>query len=245
MLRNRGRVCPLLTAPWVKTKIFRFDWLHVADLGVAPDFIGNFLEELMAVVPGNGKKEKCRALTADLLGWYDDEQVQDRFDCILPTMFEPKNGAYKMRGSAAKLRSLVPWIYKISVEMLDTSIPKYAAMAQAAYHLDQCYSAPSADHTDPQACMKERSVKFALQYVARHDFWNHVDDKAWRLKPKLHLFLHICGDDPSLGHIGLTEMKTLVDQLQRWREGGDTCSSAPVPPALHCQSLISKTNVSG
>ena len=178
MLRNRGRVCPLLTAPWVKTKIFRFDWLHVADLGVAPDFIGNFLEELMAVVPGNGKKEKCRALTADLLGWYDDEQVQDRFDCILPTMFEPKNGAYKMRGSAAKLRSLVPWIYKISVEMLDTSIPKYAAMAQAAYHLDQCYSALSADHTDPQACMKEHSVKFALQYVALHNFWNHVDEKA-------------------------------------------------------------------
>ena len=43
ILRSRGKVSPLLTAPWVKICIFRMDWLHVADLGVAADFIGNFL----------------------------------------------------------------------------------------------------------------------------------------------------------------------------------------------------------
>ena len=42
ILRNRGVVNPLLTAPWVSHKIFRMDWLHVSDLGVAADFIGNF-----------------------------------------------------------------------------------------------------------------------------------------------------------------------------------------------------------
>ena len=43
---NRGRVSPLLAAPWVSKDIFRFDWLHVVDLGVASEFIGNFLHEV-------------------------------------------------------------------------------------------------------------------------------------------------------------------------------------------------------
>ena len=32
---------PLLLAPWVDKAIFRPDWLHAADLGVTPRFLGN------------------------------------------------------------------------------------------------------------------------------------------------------------------------------------------------------------
>ena len=38
-------------------------------------------------------------------------------------------------------------------------------------------------------------MKFAIRYVGLHDFCNHVDDLSWRIKPKLHLFLHICSDN--------------------------------------------------
>ena len=62
ILRSRGKVNPLLTAPWVKIRIFRMDWLHVADLGVAGDFIGNFLHEVLPLFPGSSKKEKCAAI---------------------------------------------------------------------------------------------------------------------------------------------------------------------------------------
>ena len=67
-------------------------------------------------------------------------------------------------------------------------------MRQAAYHLDQVYSALSSDHPDPTGCMKEHGIKFALQYVALHDFCNPLDDRAWRIKPKMHLFMHITSD---------------------------------------------------
>ena len=194
MLQKRRRVNPLLTAPWVTTKIFRFDWLHVGDQGVTPDFIGNFLHAILPVVPGNTKKEKCALLYADYEVYCEDNDVKDRLDALLPTMFEPKDGPYKMRGSAAKMRAMVPWIYKISVEMLDIRVPQHEAMRQAAYHLDQVYSALSKDHPDPTGCMKEHGIKFALQYVALHDFCNPLDDRAWRIKPKMHLFMHLTSD---------------------------------------------------
>ena len=42
--------------------------------------------------------------------------------------------------------------------------------------------------------MKEHGVKFAIQYVGLHDYLNAADDKAWRIKPKLHMFLRITSD---------------------------------------------------
>ena len=87
------------------------DWLHIADLGVAADTAGNILKELMSRVPGNSKKEKCAFLYQELQEHYLENHVKDCFDCILPTFFEAEKGnaGYKLRGSAAKIRALVPW----------------------------------------------------------------------------------------------------------------------------------------
>lgn len=185
---------PLLTAPWVRSRIFRMDWLHVADLGVTADFIGNFFHEVVQLFPGNNKKERCANLYQEALAFYDANSVQDRFDCLLPTHFEPKDMPYKLKGSAAKVRALVPFVWQLAQEMLDISVPKYAAMRQAAFHLKEVYSALSAGHPDPCATMNEHGVKFAVQYVGLHDYLNGADDKAFRIKPKLHLFLHITSD---------------------------------------------------
>ena len=42
--------------------------------------------------------------------------------------------------------------------------------------------------------LKEHSIKFALQYVGLHDVLNPGDDRLFRIKPKLHFFLHLCSD---------------------------------------------------
>ena len=194
ILRSRGKVNPLLTAPWVNIRIFRMDWLHCADIGITADFIGNFFHAVLDLYPGNSKKEKCARVYDHLLSYYNEEGIQDRFDCLLPTFFEPKDGPYKIRGGAAKIRALVPFVWQLAQEILDLNVPKYAAMSQAAFHLNEVYSALSADHPDPCASMKEHGIKFALQYVALHDHCHAADGKAWRLKPKLHLFLHITSD---------------------------------------------------
>ena len=107
--RNRGYVCPLLTAPWVTNHIFRMDWLHISDLGIAADFLGNFFHVVTPLFPGTHKKDKCTACYNEMQAFYEEGDVQDRCDSLPPTFFEPKDAAYKLRGSAAKIRALVPF----------------------------------------------------------------------------------------------------------------------------------------
>ncbi len=80
-----------------------------------------------------------------------------------------------MRGGAGNIRALVPFVWQLAQEMLDIHEPKHAAMRQAAFHLNQVYSALSADHPDPCATMREHGIKFAIQYVALHDHCNAAD----------------------------------------------------------------------
>ena len=188
-------MCPLLEAPWVKSDIFKMDWLHVCDIGITADFIGNFFHEVLDFFPGDNKKERCAALFEQALMYYEREGITDRFDCFLPSFFEPKDSPYKLRGNAAKIRHLVPFVWQLADEIMDTTEPKYEAIRHAAFHLNEVYSALSSAHPDPCASMKEHGIKFAIQYVALHDFCNHADDKAWRIKPKMHLFLHITSSD--------------------------------------------------
>ena len=114
MLRSRGRVSPLLTAPWVTNRMFRMDWLHVSDLGVAADFIGNFFHEVLQCMPGQNKDERCTILYLEILAYYEAHGVTDRFDCMQLTFFQRKDGPYKVRGSAAKIRALVPFVWQLA-----------------------------------------------------------------------------------------------------------------------------------
>ena len=192
---SKGRkVSPLLQAPWVTNKIFRMDWLHVCDIGVCQDFLGNFFHEIMPLFQGANPKARCAAIYTEIKAYYDANGVDDRIDCLLPTFFEPKDGPYKFRSSAAKARALVPFACKLAYEMLDPLVPRYGAIRQAAFHLNEVYSALSANHPSPCETMKESGIKFALQYVALHDHCNAADSASWRIKPKLHLFLHITSD---------------------------------------------------
>ena len=165
---SRRRLCPLLTAPWVKTRIFRMDWLHVADLGCTADFLGNFMHEVLHLFPGASDKDRCAAMYEEARAFYNENDVADRFDCFLPTFFDPgKGGPYKLRGAAAKIRALVPFAWKLAQEILDINDPRQAAVRQAAFHLDQVYQALSSSHSDPCATMREHGRKFVCNPVCR------------------------------------------------------------------------------
>ena len=144
--------------------------------------------------PGRNKDERCANLFLEVKAYYDANDVADRFDHLQVSFFEPKDKPYKLRGSAAKIRALVPFMYQLGQEVLDINDPVDAAVRQAAFHLHEVYAALSSQHADPCGSMKEHGLKFAIQYVGLHDFLNPADDKAFRIKPKLHLFLHITSD---------------------------------------------------
>lgn len=42
MLRRGSTISPIFAVPWLSNKVFRPDWLHCADQGVASDYLGNF-----------------------------------------------------------------------------------------------------------------------------------------------------------------------------------------------------------
>ena len=186
-----GTLDPLLQAPWVKTSIFKMDWLHAADQGITTDFIGNVLFQLVAKFPGN-KDEQYKGLFAQIHEYYQDENVQDRLDLLRPSFIEGRQGM-KLRCSAAKCRKLVPFVRRLTAELCDTRKLEEEAMMVASYHLDKVYDNLSAATHDPLV-LKADSIKFASQYVALHDFFNPVDGKLFVIKPKMHFFLHLCSD---------------------------------------------------
>ena len=198
LIARNGWANPLLEAPWVKTRIFKMDWLHAADQGITADFIGNLLFYFHSQFPGQGnaperKVEQYNGLWSEIQSYYEDEDVQDRLDCLKSTFIEGRNGM-KLRCSAAKCRKLVPFALRLATEMCDMSNPVEEALYKAAFHLNEVYGALSSSCPEADAVMREHSVKFALQYVALHDHLNGDDARLFRIKPKLHFFLHLCSD---------------------------------------------------
>ena len=227
MREIRGRINPIFGAPYVTPAIFRMDWLHVADQGITPEFIGSFIAEVIHLFPGSTQKERCASLYEQILQYYEDENVLDRFDKILPTfIFDKKD--YKLKGSAAKVRALVPFIWRLAQEILDLQDPKHSAMYHAAYHLHEVYEALSESHPDPQNSMREHGVRFASLYVALHDLLNGQDEKSFKIKPKLHLFMHITSDN-SIPRLVWTyrdeDFGGSVARMARRRGGVLRCSS--------------------
>lgn len=192
----RGKtVNPLLEAPYVTTSIFRRDWLHCSDQGVASDFLGNFFKRLHEKYPGANKKERYMALFQDVLAFYKEFDVSDRLDTLLPTSVEKQKSGYKLKASAAQTRALVPFAYRLATEICDLTDPVEEALYWAAYHLNETYKTLSSECPEPLLKKAQHGPQFALQYVALHDLLNPEDDKAFRIKPKMHLFLHVCAED--------------------------------------------------
>ena len=193
LILRHGCINRLLEAPWVKTDIFKMDWLHAADQGITADFIGNVFHHWVQndVFPGSTKDDRYAQLWQEIQAWYEEEQVQDRLDALKKTFVEKRQGM-KLRCSGAKCRALVPFVLKMCTELCDLQDPVEEAMYWAAWHLNRVYTTLSASYAEPAQAMQESSTQFALQYVALHDQLHGEDDKVWRIKPKLHFFLHLC-----------------------------------------------------
>ena len=103
----------------------------------------------------------------------------------------------KLRCSAATCRALVPFVAQLCDELCDLNDPVEDAMHRAAHQ--HVYDALSSACFDARQQMAHHGVRFARHYIALHDHLHGDDDRVWRLKPKLHLFLHLCldGGDPS------------------------------------------------
>ncbi len=62
IIDNGQTISPLMFAPWVKSSIFKMDWLHAADQGCAADFLGNTLLLIASKLPGRDKPARVDEL---------------------------------------------------------------------------------------------------------------------------------------------------------------------------------------
>ena len=192
ILQSGQRVSPLLQVVWVDICIFRIDWLHAVDQGVAADYLGNLFRLISSKLPGRSLKVRTAALWVRIQAGYTANNTADRLQNLVPTMIKQDKKAPKLRWSAAQCRALIPISNTLASQLLNDADPVECAAKAGMHHLHQCYMALSHGSIFAADVLREHSTKFAAQYVALEAF--AADPHSWKVKPKLLLFLELCSD---------------------------------------------------
>jgi len=181
-------VSPILAAPHFHPDIFQIDWLHTADLGITANFLGNLFWVALNKYPGSNRKEQCNGLFADMNRYYKKNRVTSRLDNLYPTMLKQDNKQPKLRGKAAECRFLVPFARLLVEKHFSDLDPYEKTIKSATIALNRCYDCLSAPNFSAPVLARS-SKEFALLSCALEA---HMDNKLWRVKPKLHLFQEMC-----------------------------------------------------
>ena len=198
---ERGKkTCPLLSVFGIFNTLFKIDWLHCADQGVAADFLGNLFKHLVKhKMPGSTELIRCDALGVHMVNFYKTYNVLDKLKGFLPKSYESASKTKlppKLKGSAAAVRALVPFGNLMAVEFLSEEHAVEAGIKSAAKHLLNCYEGLHlSNEASSHEALYQSSKSFALQYGALHAYGKTV---AWKPKPKMHMFLELCaqGSEP-------------------------------------------------
>ena len=187
-IRRGIPISPLFAVPGVTTDVFRRDWLHIVDLGVGADFLGNCFKEFCKLLPGRNKKLRRKALWDKILQFYDENKIKDRMVGIKSWGIQAPRHPPKLKANAACVRALIPFCHQQCMSLLSDS-PKHNAIKMAAHHLHECYKCLSTSSEDWTTVLPQSSKEFAIQCHALATVHERPD---WVVKPKMHQFLEMC-----------------------------------------------------
>jgi len=103
-------VSPLFGCPALRSSAFLLDWLHVVDLGVGADILGNVMKMLLPKYAGVTQKQRCQEMLVKIQNFFRENKVTSRLDNLTPAMIVAPGKPPKLRGKAAEVRYLVPWV---------------------------------------------------------------------------------------------------------------------------------------
>ena len=197
-LAKGKKISPLFSIPCFTTDVFRRDWLHNSDQGVAADFMGNLFYVFLRLLPGRNVKERRKALLANIRTFYTANGVKDRLVGLKSWGIKAPKKPPKLKSSAAACRALVPFAHTEAQRLLDATDPRHAAMISASRHLLACYECLHKDSLDWREILPNASRDFAIQCDALRAASTHP--KHWVIKPKMHQFLEMCssGSKPNM-----------------------------------------------
>ena len=194
MLEAGGTLSPLWKTPWLRMEALRIDWLHVADQGITPVFLGGLFHMVLTDKSvGPNETERCKHLWADIRAFYARTGVVDKLHDLTVTMVKPKKGSIELGGSGAQVRALVPFGVQLVDAWTELDVERAAART-CMHHLANCYEFFSPSHEAEGSLLTE-----ALGFQRNLQGLFLTNPKRWQIRPKLHLFLEMAflGGPPS------------------------------------------------
>ena len=181
-------VSPILQAPWCNSRIFRIDWLHAVDQGIAADWMGSLFTLALTKMPGRSKEAKVTVLWGKAQEYYGRRRIEDRLQNLTPKMIKQEHKSPKLRCSAACCRALIGFGKELVDELFVADPSPVEEAARVGMHnLDMCYRCLSNAVIFSHELLRDSSFRFAQQFCAL----DTMDRNLWRVKPKLHLFLEL------------------------------------------------------
>ena len=192
IMDSGGSLSPIWQVPFLTTEALRLDWLHVADQGITPVFLGG-LFHMVLCDKAVGRNEEVRLgwLWQEVQAFYKETGVVDRLHNLVKTMVKPKKGSIELSGSGAQIRALVPFgLQLVNAWEGDLTLEKLAAKS-CMRELALCYSFLStAEGMHSEGTLLEHALAFQRNLQGLHK----MNAKRWQMRPKLHMFLELAAE---------------------------------------------------
>jgi hypothetical protein len=217
MWREQGVTSsPLTSVPFFSSDVFQLDWLHVMDIGVTCDFLGNCFCMVLRRYPEPSQKERVQAMFRRIVAYYNLERnVPGRLETLTINMIQKTAGSPpKLRARGAEARGLVKFARQEAAEWLRDDVPDEAAAKAAAVLLEvsrlcerlhrppfeevsrQPYARAGQEMYGNLSAASFNHVALATSCRKFASLWAALESSgdgiAWRMKPKVHQMQELC-----------------------------------------------------
>ena len=164
------------------------DVLHICDLGVTQDLIGNVLWEFISggFVTGRTISDRVKQTALRLKAHYKALQTPVRIDALSAEMIRREGKGPKLRAKGAETKNALPFAMELALEMAAAKpTTHYKSVAAACSALMDFYVLLDNDEWLPDAA-SVACRRFCVLFAALSQ--EADDSRYWKLKPKVHLF---------------------------------------------------------
>ena len=185
-------VSPLLSLPGFTLDMVVLDWLHVVDLGVGADLLGNLFWQVLTVsstvFPGSNSEDRLFALWNRLLTWYKVTKPASRLDNLTKEMVKAGDKP-KLKAKGAECRYLLTFGAEVACSLAEAEPTAHNQTVSALFCKLVGLQRMVAGSTTFQA---DAAAKLCRQvcvlYAALHQSMvAKGKPNLWDLKPKVHL----------------------------------------------------------
>ncbi|CAE7362648.1 unnamed protein product [Symbiodinium sp. CCMP2592] len=187
-----GSLSPLLSLPGFVLSCVVLDWLHIVDLGVGADVIGNLFWLLITsnvYFPGSNKEQRLVRLWQRIRDFYKQFRPPSVLDNLTLEMIRREGASKKpkLKAKGGECRYLVPFAFEISREFMqaypeDGTMRLVAGLFALLFQLQKRISA--VDEVFDHEKAAEECRRFCVLYQTLQE---QSPFPFWQMKPKVHL----------------------------------------------------------